>query len=185
MHDSLQNIEKPGEYRHPQPRQRRALARLTALLLVLLTAVSLVQVGLAIALGGLLFFGTAFLTALLMLPLLLQSVLHPEITLTPEGLRLHPLLWRPQSVPWSALKGMAAHPLIRDNALMGRILHGKKYRPREGQVILVERGAGLSILYWMLAWLVGAQTCAAFAISSTTHTRYEALLKAITAHCPR
>jgi len=158
---------------------------LTALLLVLLTAAAWVQVGMAVVLGGPLFFGTACLTVLLMLPLLLQSVLHPEVTLTPEGLRLRPLLWRQEAVPWTALKGITAHPLIRNNALMGRILHGKKYRPREGHVILVERGAGLPAPYRILAWLVGAQHCTAFAISNTTHVRYEALLKAITAHCPR
>lgn len=164
---------------------RRALARLTALGLVLCAFAVAAQLVLALLSGALalLFLLSAALTATLLIPLVLQSVLHPEIRLTADGIWLRPLLWRPRFVPRAALLECVRHPLIPDsetNAAMQRWLFGKQHRRREGCAIIVARHA-LPPPYRLLARLANTPQAAAFAISSTTHRDYDRLREAIAA----
>lgn len=147
---------------------------------------SLAQLGLLIALwpAGLLFCGTLFFTALLFIPLLAQSVLYPEITVTDDGLLLRPMVWRAQFVPRASIAGIAANPFIRDNPALGRLLHGRNYRPREGMVVLVNGSARLLPFYRLIAPLVGGNTLRApygFALSNRAQANYAALARVISA----
>ncbi len=164
---------------------RRALARLTALGLILCCAASLAQLILASLSGalGALFLLSALFTATLLIPLVLQSVLHPEIRLSAEGLWLRPMLGREHFVPRHALLRCVRHPLIPEseaNAALERWLFGRQHRRREGYAIIVARQA-LPPQYRLLARLAGAPEAAAFAISSTTHRSYDQLCAAIAA----
>ncbi len=164
---------------------RRALARLTALSLVLCSLAVLAQLLLAVLSGalGVLFAISAAFTATLLIPLVLQSVLHPEIRLSADGIWLRPMIWREQFVPRRALLRCAPHPLIASseaNAALERLLFGRGHRRREGCAIIVARDA-LPPPYRLLARLAGAPEAAAFAISSTTHRDYDRLGQAIAA----
>ncbi len=94
------------------------------------------------------------------------------------------MLWRAQDVPWAALAGITDHPLVFNDDAVGRLLYGKRYRRREGWVVLVKPEAGLSPVYRLIGGLAGAGNTPAFAISSTTHTDYETLVSAIRSHLP-
>lgn len=164
---------------------RRALTRLTALGLVLCSAAILAQLILALLSGafGFLFLLSALFTATLLIPLILQTVLHPEITVSRDGLWLRPMLWRERFVPRHALLRCVRHPLIPEseaNAALERWLFGKKHRRREGYAIIVARDA-LPLPYRLLARLANSPDAAAFAISSTTHRNYDRLCAAIAA----
>ncbi len=168
-------------YGSPRPRLRWLIARLLAVTLCVAALAVVTQIVLALAVGPL-FLGTALFTAILTIPLLLATVLHPEITTTAEGLTLKPMLWQPRSIPWTALTGLTAHPLIFNDPGTGRLLHGKNYRPREGLVIFVDENAGLQAVYRLVGNLAARGNRPAFAISNTTHTGYETLRDTIQAH---
>ena len=133
---------------------------------------------------GALFLGTAFFTAVLSIPLVMGSVLHPALSLSEAGLMLYPMIWRPQFVPWNCLIALRPHPLLYENEGAGRLMFGRNYQPRRGAAILVDPRAGLIFPYRILGGLMGAGWQPAFAISSAAHRDYDALLAAIQAHVP-
>jgi len=169
------------DYHALRPRLRWLTARLLALSLGVAALAILAQIALAFTVGPL-FFGTALFTAILMIPLVQATVLHPEITTSAEGLTLRPMLWQPRFIPWSALTGTTAHPLIFNDPGTGRLLHGKNYVPREGLVVFVDERAGLQAVYRLVGSLAARGNRPAFAISNTTHTDYNLLCGAIQAH---
>lgn len=168
-------------YSTPHPLIRRAAARLIAISLLLALIACLAQIVLALSIAPL-FIGTAFFTAVLTVPLLLQSVLHPEVITTRDGLILRPMLWRSQAVPWTAIRTITAHPLIYNDEVVGRHLHGKHYRPREGMIIVLRWDTAVLPLYRLVGSVAGVGNVPAFGISSTTHKGYEELLACIQSH---
>lgn len=179
-----------SQHRSPHPRLRWITARLLALGLIVMGSAVVLQIVLAIVLAvsglpGWLFLGTAFFTAVLTIPLLMGTVIHPEVSITREGILVQPMIWRSQLVDWDAIQGTAPHPLIFNDEGTGQLLYGKRYHPREGLIILVRKKGGLSPLYRLLAGIAGSGHLSAFGISSTTHTDYETLVSQIEAHTSR
>lgn len=151
-------------------------------MVVIVIAVAL-QLVLAVWIAPLLL-GTAGFTLILLIPLLLHSVLHPEVAVTERGLSVRPLIGKSQAIPWSAIIGLAPHPLLPDaqtDQLLARKLYGKKAGGRTGIVVLLKQKA----LDWPLFQLVGqmadAGLCPAFCLSNTTNRDYDQLLVAIQA----
>lgn len=170
-----------AEYRFPHPRVRQAVSRLLAFGLIG-AALAIIAQLLLIPFAGPLLCGSALLTAVLMLPLLLRTVLHPEISVTRDGLILRPMLWPAQFVAWASLTQIVAHPLVYNDAAMGRVLHGKRYRPREGVVVVLSPAAKVWPVYRLVGQLAGTGNVPAFAISSTTHNDYEGLIRVFREH---
>jgi hypothetical protein len=169
-------------HRHPRPLVRKIVAgALFGGILVMLFAIPL-QISFFAFLSTPLCVGTAVFTAILLIPVCMYPVLHPEIDVTEDGLMLHPMLWPAQSVPWNKIEGIVPHPLVFNDDAMGRVLHGKRYRRREGIAVVVSREAGLAVPYQLVGNLAGVGNRPAFAISSTTHTDYEALAAVIRSH---
>jgi hypothetical protein len=170
-------------HRHPRP----LLHTITRLAVAMgLSAVVLsipLQLILAFTIAPLLL-GTSVFTILLTVPLLILSVLHPEIRVTETGLRLMPMLWRAQSIGWETLSTLTDHPLIYEDPVLSRHLYGKQYRLREGKVIVLSRDAPVLWMYRLLGLFSGVGLTPAFGISSTTHTDYESLLQTIQARLP-
>ena len=168
-------------HHYPHPKIRRLVTGLLLVVLIVMVVAIVVELVLGLVAGPLMF-GMALFTAILLIPLLMRTVLHPEIELTADGLYLHPMIWKGQLVPWNALAMNTDHPLLYNNDATGRLLHGKRFRPREGMVIVVDNSTGLLPIYRLVGSLAGAGNRPAFAISSTTHTDYEALRDAIRQH---
>src|SRR5258708_33685814 len=168
-------------HRYPRPWLRHIERVGLALALIVAAVAIILELTLAFVAGPLLC-GMAVFTAILLIRLLMRTVLHAEIDVTADGWLLRPMLWSSQCVAWRDLTQIIAHPLVVNDPAMGRTLHGKNYRPREGVVILVHPRARLSPVYRLVGGLAGARTSPAFAISSTTHTDYPVLLDTIRAH---
>jgi hypothetical protein len=171
----MQNVV--SEHRYPRPLVRRLVSRLLAVTIAL-AVVSIAEVILALFVSPLLC-GIAFFTAILVIPLLQRSVLHPEITVTDDGLYVQPMIWRAQLVPWDCVAEIVAHPLVYNDEAMGRVLHGKRYVPRQAVVVIVKSDAGVWLIYRLIGALAGAGNRPGFALSSTTHTSYDALIQTI------
>jgi hypothetical protein len=175
--------EPLSQHHFPRLWLRRVVTWALAAAIAFMSLALIVQIILAFTLSPL-FFGGALFSAILLIPLLMRTVLHPAIDVMADGLTVNPMLWPAQNVPWEALTGITAHPLLYNDDAMGKTLHGKNYRPREGAVILVSRDAGLWFPYRIIGGVAGAGNTPAFAISSTTHTDYAGLIAAIRARVP-
>ncbi len=170
-----------SEHRFPRPWVRRMASRLVALGLIAAAMSIIVEFILGLVVGPI-FCGMAFFTAMLSIALLQRSVLHPQIGVTSGGLYVQPMIWKAQFVPWDALAEIVAHPLVYNDDAMGRLLHGKRYRRREGVVVLVRPEAGLWPVYRLIGQLSGAGNQPGFALSTTTHTHYDTLVQTIREH---
>jgi len=172
---------------YPRPWTRRVATRLTTLILILAGLGTLAQIVVFIMLWprGILLVGTLVFTVILLAVPLMRTALHPGISIHGDELTLQPMLWRAQTVSASALVRLLPHPLIRNNEIFGRLLHGRNYRPREGCVIAVDPSTGLHWSYRLVGIISGAGYSPAFAISSTTHAAYPELRTWIDAHIPR
>jgi hypothetical protein len=172
----LSDIVPDSSYTHPRPLLRRVQARI--LLILIGGAVFGIAAQAALVLlyprFAVLLCGSMVFTAILLLPLLAQTVMYPAITLSANGLTVHPLFWKAQRIAWADIERIEPHPMIVNDEVMGRRLHGKNYRPRKGMVIVLRRSARVNPLYRIVGQIVGAG--AAFGISNTTHTDYERLL---------
>jgi hypothetical protein len=169
-----------SEHRYPRPLVRRIASCLVAVGSALAVVSIAVEIFLALFVSPLLC-GIAFFTAILAIPLLQRSVLHPEISVVDGGLSVQPMIWRAQFVPWDSVAEIVTHPLVYNDEAMGRLLHGKGYRPRQGIVVIVKPEAGLWPVYRLVGALAGAGNRPGFALSSTTHTDYETLVQTIQA----
>ncbi len=168
---------KSGSNTAIRRRVRWLTERVIGLLLIVTGLAIVAQIILALLLGpsGLLLYGTAFFAGMLVIPLLLQTVFHPEIEITDSGLILRPMLWKTQQVPRENVLKLVPHPAIRNNEIWGRLLHGKNYRPREGCVVVIADSARLNPLFRLVGGISGEGNRAAFAISNTTHPNFGAL----------
>ncbi|GAB4546050.1 MAG: hypothetical protein OHK0023_05250 [Anaerolineae bacterium] len=164
------------EFHHPIPAFRRASARLIALGLFLIAAALIGQLWLAITFNAIaiLICFSGLITLILAIPLLVQTVLHPEITLTDDSLILRPMLWRAERVPLTALVKMTRHPLLPDAAAYSgfdRLMLGKHRQPQQGAAIILADANAVNPLYRIVGSLVNVRG-AAFAISTATHSDY-------------
>src|SRR5206468_3559283 len=107
-----------SRHHYPRPRVRRIITRLSVIAFAVAALAVLIQFGLALTVGPL-FCGTAVLTAILIIPLAMRTVLHPEISVYDDGLSLHPMIWPPQFIAWDALRGIVSHPLVYNDEAMG------------------------------------------------------------------
>jgi len=165
-----------SDHAHPRPALRQVTGWLVAAGLL----------GIAVGVAGLLALGIGYRLPLLPLaaiflvtlaaPLLLLSVLHPQITVYERGLWLQPLIWRGSWVPWDALAGLHDHTLIQ---------RGKRARwdqAREGHLITV--AGALPAVYAVVGWMAGLGNRRAFGIASHSHREYAALRRVIRQHVP-
>jgi hypothetical protein len=171
---------------HPYPRPIiRRLARTSAVLGLVLIAFGIAaQLLLAVLAAQLrpLLIGTILFSLILTIPFWLQTVLHPEVSVTNDGLVLRPLLWPPQPVAWAQVRAVVPHPLLYEDVLTKRRLHGKGYQPRQGLVIVLSADAPVRWQYRLVGGLSGCGLRRAFAISSTTHRDYAQLVATVREH---
>lgn len=174
---SLETGARLSDHPHPQPGLRRVTGWLIA---AGLGGIALGAAGLlALAIGyrlPLLPLAAAFLGTLAA-PLLLLSVLHPQITVFEQGLWLKPLLWRGSWLPWGALTGLHDHTLIQ------RDRRTRWERERNGYLITAT--GALPLVYAVVGLMAGLGARRAFGIAAHSHRDYPALLSAIRRHLPR
>ncbi|MCU0496646.1 MAG: hypothetical protein MUF87_04755 [Anaerolineae bacterium] len=169
-------------YNHPNGGIHRLIQYgLGALLIVIAIAVPL-QVVLALILPGAgLFYLTAILTALLALPVILQTTATPSITITERELTIHPVIWPPQVIPWDTITALKNYPLLppEDAEAVRRAMIGKrKYAPAQGIMLMIPN---LPVYYRVTGWFAGEGWTPVIAITNRSHQRYDRLAQQITA----
>jgi hypothetical protein len=167
---------------HPSPNLYRWTQYSIGLLMLLIVLSFPLQLLLGILIPTApLFFITAFLTLLLLLPLLLQSAATPPVVISDSGITLQPLLWKERFIAWEAIQAMKPYPLLppHDSESMRKAMVGRKsYRAAEGMMLLVP---GLPLPYRATSFFVGEKT-PVVALTNRTHQHYDHLVKQIQRH---
>lgn len=174
---SPQTGARLSDHPHPQPGLRRVTGWLIAAGLLGIVAGVVGLLALAIGYRLPLLPLAAIFLATLAAPLLLLSVLHPQVTVYEQGLWLKPLLWRGSWVTWSALAGLHDHTLIQ------RGQRTRWDRARDGHLITV--AGALPPMYAIVGLMAGLGVRRAFGVATHSHRDYAALLGAIRRNLPR
>lgn len=125
------------------------------------------------------------LLLLLATPLVMYLNATPPITLSDEGLTIHPPFWRDHFVDWDAVVEMKPYPLlptanqeVERRALQGRI----KYHVAEGQMLIIPT---LPFQYRITGFFAGENAQPVIALTNRTHTDYDDLIVRIRQSCPQ
>ncbi len=168
---------------HPHPLLRRVVGwiALAGIIGIVFGAIGLLIIGLIYGLP-LMVLMIPFLLGM-MIPLIILTAIHPEITVQDEGVHIKPLIWKSRLVAWEQLTALADHSLMkppppsRQQKLTGRPVV-------KGQMILVEKGA-LGWPFRVVGFAAGHGTTPVFAISSKTHRDYDQLYQALKRRIPQ
>jgi hypothetical protein len=171
----------PSRHTHPTPRLQR-LVQLGAITVagIMLIAVPM-QIVLAFIVGGtgLLFVLSAFFTLLLAAPVLMLTAYTPAVTVATDGITLHPVIWKEQTIPWNAVRAVKVYPLlpIEDAEVTRKLVVGKRnYRPAAGIMLIVP---SLPPQYRIAGFFAGEHAAPIIALTNRAHTEYEALVKMV------
>ncbi|HEX2619282.1 MAG TPA: hypothetical protein VHL11_04015 [Phototrophicaceae bacterium] len=169
---------------HPRPALYRRAQYLTAAVIGLTLLAVPLQLALGLLIRGApLFFITAILTLLLVLPLLMQTTATPPVTVTNDGITLHPALWRERLITWDAIQSVKPYPLLppADAEVMRKVMVGRKtYQPARGIMLVVP---SLPWIYRAPGFFTGEGLTPVIALTNRTHTHYDDLVQEITARC--
>lgn len=165
---------------HPSPALNRAVHYGALAVLIVLAASVPLQVLLALsgARGGL-FTLSALATLLLALPILLLITATPAVSISEDGLTVHPVIWRARFIPWQAVRELKDYPLLPppDTEVGRRVLVGRrKYRPAQGVMLVIP---GLPAQYRVTGFFAGEGLTSVIALTSRTHTDYEQLVNRV------
>lgn len=170
---------------HPNPAIQRWTHYVIATAMLVIVAAVPMQVALALLIPGApLFYVTAVLTLLLLLPLLMQSAAAPAVTISEEGITLQPILWKAQFVPWSAVHAIKPYPLLPppDGETIRKVMVGRKsYRPAQGIMLVIP---GLPLPYRATGFFTGEGFTSVVAFTNRTHQQYDQLVYNIRHYCP-
>lgn len=164
---------------HPNPQQDRFSQYGGAALLAIMLLSLPLQALLGLLLPGGLMCVAALLTLLLTTPLLKLLSATPAVTLTDEGLHIHPRIWRERFVPWGQVQAVLEYPLLpTEGQEVGRrtLVGRRKYRPAEGIMLLIP---SLPPQYRVTGYLAGQRLTPVIALTNRTHTDYERLVQRV------
>lgn len=173
-------VMRETTYQHPNPaRQRLTHFAAGALLIVMLLSV-IGQIVLTVGgvFGGLMLI-TALLTALLILPVIMLTTAAPPVTISAEGITLHPHLWRRRFVPWGDVQAVKDYPLLppRDAEAVRRVAVGRKrYRAAEGIMLIIP---SLPPQYRIHGFFAGEGFAPIIALTNRTHQDYDQLAREV------
>jgi len=172
-----------SRYNHPSP-QINIITQWIVLILLLLIGFSvpaLFLLGVILSSGGVSLMGV--LLFLLGMPLVMYLSATPPITMSDEGMTLHPLFWRDQFVAWESIIDMKPYPLLptADSEVERRALQGRnKYRVAEGEMLIIPV---LPIQYRVTGFFAGERARPVIAITNRTHVDYDELVERIRQSC--
>lgn len=165
---------------HPSPTLNRITQYGAAALLAILLVAALAQIVLAL-LGGPGFLVASGLLTLALTPFIgLLLVATPPVTVDKQGITIHPLFGREQTVPWDAVRAFGDYPLlpVADAEIGRKAMTGRrKYRPAAGKMLVIP---GLPARYRLTGLFVGEGFTGVIALTNRTHTQYDVLIQAVT-----
>ena len=163
---------------HPKPWLDALTQYGAAALLVLILIGVPLQLVLALA-GAPVFVLTALFTLAFVPFILMLTAATPSVKIGPEGLSVQPRLWKAHEIPWSAVTAVKPYPLlpVPDAEISRKYLSGRMhYRPAEGIMLVIP---DLPLQYRITGVLAGEGFVPVIAVTTRTHTQYDALVKKI------
>lgn len=166
---------------HPNPGLDRWVQRGALALAVLmgLAALALLVIGL---LGLPLMALAALVTLALIAPVLMLTAAAPAVSLSDEGLTIHPVVWPSRLIRWGDVRAIKDYPLmpppgaeVERRVFVGR----KKYRAPAGRMLIVP---SLPVQYRFTGLFAGEGFTPVIAITNRTHTDYDRLIRVIEYH---
>ena len=165
---------------HPNPTLDRITQYGALALVAIMLFAALAQIVLAITVRpALLFIMTAVITILLIPFVLMLTASTPGVTVSKEGLKIEPLVWKTQFIPWRDVKAIKYYPLLPQagaevsrKAMVGR----KNYRPAEGIMLVIP---SLPAQYRITGLLAGEGFTSVIGVTTRTHGDYDRLTEKI------
>jgi len=165
---------------HPNPSLDRITQYGALVLVAIMLVAALAQIVLALTITpALLFLMTAVITILLIPFVLMLTTSTPGITVSKEGLKIEPLIWKTHFIPWRDVKAVKYYPLLPQagaevsrKAMVGR----KKYRPAEGIMLVIP---SLPPHYRITGLLAGEGFTSVIGVTTRTHNDYDRLTEKI------
>lgn len=168
---------------HPKPLLNKLSQYTLALALALIVVSAPLQVVLGLAIPqGRLFILTGVLSLLLVLPLLMGLFVHPSLSVSDEGITLHPIIGGSRFVRWDEIHVMKDYPLLpsEDMEANRRQFVGRKnYRPAQGKMLVIP---SLPFPYRPAGWFAGEGFTGIIALTNRAHLDYDNLIKLIAPH---
>lgn len=169
-------------FSHPRPRLNRLLEAGALALTLLMAITAPLQVLLAMLAPGGLFVLSALFTLLLAAFVLMQTAVAPEVSVSADGLTLHPVVWRDRHLPWEAVRAVKVYPLLpaEDAETVRRVTVGRlNYAPAAGIMLVIP---GLPPQYRIAGFLAGERGAPVVALTNRAHVDYLALVEAVLGH---
>ncbi len=171
---------KPTRFPHPNPALNRAveIGALGVTVIMATTAPLQVLLTLLGAPGGL-FVLSAFFTLVLAAPVLMLTAYAPEVTVSDEGLTIHPVVWKDRFIQWSDITAVKVYPLMphEDAETVRRAAVGRNnYVPANGIMLVVP---GLPLQYRIAGFLAGERAKPVIALTNRAHVDYAKLVRVV------
>lgn len=172
-------------FSHPNPRLERITQIGAALLIAVMPIAAIGQFALVLmGLPVLLFLITGVITLLLIAPVVMLTTATPAVTVAPDGLTIHPLLWRDRFISWREVLALKDYPLLppKDAEVGRRTFVGRKgYHPAAGIMLIIP---SLPVQYRFTGLFAGEGFTGVIALSNRTHERYDELVERVNAYMP-
>jgi hypothetical protein len=173
----------PSHHPHPNPTRERIVQYGALGLIVVMALAGIGQIALALSgiPAGLLFI-TGVITLLLIPPVIMLTAATPAVTITPDGIRIEPVIWRSRLIAWSEIEAIKPYSLLppQDTEIGRKAITGRKrYRPAEGIMLIVP---SLPIQYRFTGAFAGEGFRGVIAFTNRSHTQYERLVDLVEEH---
>lgn len=170
----------PSTHHHPNPALNRVIqwGALVVFGIMIVSVFGQVYIALTVPLAGMMIVAAVF-TALLALPVLMLTTMLPPVTVGPDGVTLHPVIWRDITFGWDAVTTVKPHPLLPppDGEMGRRLLVGRrKYRPAAGVMLIVP---SLPFYYRVNGVFCGEGLTPTVSFTNRSHADYDKLARKI------
>lgn len=163
-------------YPHPKAGFNRIIqyGAMGVVIIMLISAPLQILLTLLGAPGGA-FVMSAILTILLAAPVLMVTAVAPAVTVSEEGLTLHPTIWKERLIAWEDITAVKVFPLLpsEDVEVNRRIMVGRlKYKPAAGIMLVIP---SLPWQYRIAGFFAGERAAPVIALTNRAHSDYEEL----------
>ncbi len=167
-------------YTHPNSTTYRITQILVLIGLIVLLLTIPLQIMIAVLFPqAMLFYMSAIITLLFVAPLLLYLVTTPTVSLSAEGMTIHPFIGKPHHLTWDEIDRVAYYPLLprQNHEVNKRLVVGRKrYKPAEGIMLISSK---LPQVYRIGGFFAGERGRKIIALTNRTHTNYDYLHKQV------
>lgn len=167
-------------YTHPNPKFHRLTQWLIFILMGVIVLIVPLQVAIAVIYPqAILFYLSAIITFMLIMPLILYLTTTPTVSIDEQGIIIHPFIGKAHRLGWEHIEEVKAYPLLprQNHEVNKRLLVGRKrYKQAEGIMLISPR---LPLIYVVGGFFAGEYGRKIIAVTNRTHIDYDSLSKQV------